>query len=65
MVTAATHHRFNSGLWGGEETRKLWAELTEIDASADAWLGEHAACQSGADFKSLAPLRVKGGWAVR
>jgi len=34
MVTAITHHRFNSEVWGEHEIRKLYAELAEIEASA-------------------------------
>lgn len=34
MVTAITHHRFDSPAWGEHEVRKLQAELTEIDGSA-------------------------------
>ena len=33
MMTAITHHRFNSPVWGECEVRKLHAELTEIDVS--------------------------------
>jgi hypothetical protein len=34
MVTAITHHRFSSPLWGEDEVRKLQAELAEIAAAA-------------------------------
>jgi hypothetical protein len=34
MVTAITHHRFSSPLWGEEEVRKLQAELAEIQLTA-------------------------------
>ena len=30
MVTAITHHRFSSPIWGAREVRKLHAELAEI-----------------------------------
>jgi hypothetical protein len=30
MLTAITHHRFSSPLWGEVEVRKLQAELAEI-----------------------------------
>jgi hypothetical protein len=33
MVTAITHHRFSSPVWGQDEVRKLYAELAEIEAS--------------------------------
>ena len=31
MLTAITHHRFNSPIWGAREVRKLDAELDELD----------------------------------
>ena len=31
MLTAITHHRFNSPIWGAREVRKLDAELAELD----------------------------------
>jgi hypothetical protein len=34
MVTAITHHRFSSPLWGEDEVRKLHAELAEIASAA-------------------------------
>jgi len=34
MVTAITHHRFSSPIWGEHEVRKLYDELAEIAASA-------------------------------
>ena len=34
MMTAITHHRFSSPTWGGDEIRRLHAELREIDHSA-------------------------------
>jgi len=34
MLTAITHHRFSSRVWGEHEVRRLYAELTEIDVSA-------------------------------
>jgi hypothetical protein len=39
MMTAITHHRFSSPAWGGDEIRRLHAELTEIDRSAATVLG--------------------------
>lgn len=33
MVTAITHHRFSSPVWGEHEVRKLHHELAEIEAS--------------------------------
>src|ERR1700722_9807456 len=34
MVTAITHHRFSSPIWGEHEVRKLYGELTEIEGAA-------------------------------
>jgi hypothetical protein len=34
MVTAITHHRFSSPMWGEEEVQKLQAELAEIQTTA-------------------------------
>jgi hypothetical protein len=31
MLTAITHHQFDSPIWGQDEVRKLHLELTEID----------------------------------
>jgi hypothetical protein len=43
MVTAITHHRFNSPIWGAREVRKLHAELAEIARHATEVLKEHQA----------------------
>ena len=41
MVTAITHHRFSSAVWGEHEVRKLHAELAEIDALAARAIADH------------------------
>jgi len=41
MVTAITHHRFSSAIWGAREVRKLQAELSEIARHAAEVLHEH------------------------
>jgi hypothetical protein len=41
MVTAITHHRFSSPIWGAREVRKLHAELAEITRHAAEILREH------------------------
>ena len=41
MVTAITHHRFSSPIWGAREVRKLQAELAEIARHASEILKEH------------------------
>jgi hypothetical protein len=43
MVTAITHHRFSSPIWGTREVRKLQAELAEITDDAARILHEHQA----------------------
>lgn len=35
MVTAISHHRFRSPMWGEEEILRLEAELAEIDRAAE------------------------------
>jgi hypothetical protein len=35
MVTAISHHRFRSPIWGEKEIRKLNAELVEIDRAVE------------------------------
>jgi hypothetical protein len=41
MVTAITHHRFSSPIWGAREVRKLQAELADIAKHAAEVLKEH------------------------
>jgi len=41
MLTAITHHRFSSPIWGEREVRKLHAELAEIDLLAARAVDEH------------------------
>ena len=41
MVTAITHHRFSSPIWGEHEVRKLHAELAEIDVLASRAVIDH------------------------
>ena len=41
MVTAITHHRFSSPIWGAREVRKLQAELAEITKHASEIMREH------------------------
>ena len=43
MVTAITHHRFSSSIWGAREVGKLQAELAEITSDAAEILHEHQA----------------------
>jgi hypothetical protein len=43
MVTAITHHQFSSPIWGGEEVRKLHAELAEIELLVSYAAREHDA----------------------
>ena len=48
MVTAITHHRFSSPIWGEDEVRKLHAELAEIEMLSRA-MGEHDAVAAQRD----------------
>ena len=43
MLTAITHHQFDSPTWGQDEVRKLHLELTEIDLLTTQAAVEHAA----------------------
>jgi hypothetical protein len=43
MLTAITHHRFSSPIWGEHEVRKLHAELAEIEGLARRVLVDHRA----------------------
>ena len=43
MLTAITHHRFDSPIWGQDEVRRLHLELTEIDMLTTQAAVEHAA----------------------
>jgi hypothetical protein len=52
MVTAITHHRFTSAIWGEHEIRKLYAELAAIEASAAGII---------AALRTPSPGRISGG----
>ena len=41
MMTAITHHRFSSPIWGEDEVRKLHAELAEIELLASRAVMDH------------------------
>jgi hypothetical protein len=43
MLTAITHHRFRSPVWGDKEVRKLHAELAELDVMATQALPDRQA----------------------
>ncbi len=43
MLTAITHHRFSSPIWGEDEVRKLHAELAEVDEQALQAVTDHRA----------------------
>jgi len=55
MVTAITHHRFSSPIWGAREVRKLQAELTEITKRAAEIMHEHQATAKPAKQPRQAP----------
>jgi len=48
MLTAITHHCFNSPIWGKHEVRKLHAELTEIDMLTTRAAVDYRATRAGA-----------------
>ena len=41
MLTAITHHRFSSPVWGEDGVSKLSAELAEIDLMAAQAFADH------------------------
>ena len=47
MVTAITHHRFSSPIWGEDEVRKLHAELAEIELMAGRAVVDENATAAG------------------
>jgi hypothetical protein len=59
MVTAITHHRFSSPIWGTREVRKLQAELAEIGRRAAEVLHEHQACAKSAKAARKAQARQR------
>ena len=54
MVTAITHHRFSSPIWGAREVRKLQAELADIAKHASDILKEHQAANGKGKKKKKA-----------
>jgi hypothetical protein len=63
MVTAITHHRFSSPIWGAREVRKLQTELAEITKHASEILREH---QATAKRQKRTPSPWRGVmWAPR
>jgi isocitrate dehydrogenase kinase/phosphatase len=60
MVTAITHHRFSSSIWGEHEVRRLHGELAEIDQAwqrIQAAAGKYGAHLAGEDWRDLAGYR--------
>jgi hypothetical protein len=60
MVTAITHHRFTSPIWGAREVRKLQAELADIAEDAAEILHEHQAAvrkpRPAPQWRGISPL---------
>ncbi len=46
MLTAITHHKFSSPIWGEHEVRKLHAELAELDRLATQAVLDHNVTRS-------------------
>src|ERR1700733_2460268 len=67
MVTAITHHRFSSPIWGAREVRKLQTELAEIAKHAAEILHEHQATAKWQKKKTPRPSSQWRGvmWAPR
>ena len=63
MVTAITHHRFSSPIWGAREVRKLQAELAEIAKHAAEVLKEHQA--PGKEEARSRPRPPEVPWRLR
>jgi hypothetical protein len=55
MVTAITHHRFSSPIWGAREVHKLQAELADITKRAAEILHEHHASAKPAEKPGPGP----------
>jgi hypothetical protein len=63
MVTAITHHRFSSPAWGEHGIRRLYAELTEIDAELteiDVSAAQVVAPRRGPDAWNRSPAEPLG-----
>lgn len=60
MVTAITHHRFSSPIWGAREVRKLHAELAEITRHAAEIIKEHQASPRKAKKAARPRPRFRG-----
>jgi hypothetical protein len=60
MVTAITHHRFSSPIWGEHEVRRLHCELAEIDQAwqrIQAAASKHGVHLAEEDWRDLAGYR--------
>jgi hypothetical protein len=55
MVTAITHHRVSSPLWGEDEVRKLQAELAEIASAAARIAAPERSVELRADRRDVGP----------
>lgn len=64
MVTAITHHRFSSPLWGGDEVRKLHAELAELELAVAQLATAHARANPtiGRSFAGNVKVAAPGLW---
>ena len=53
MLTAITHHRFSSPIWGEREVRKLNAELAELDRQVTQAVADRDVTRSAWRLPSL------------
>jgi hypothetical protein len=61
MLTAITHHRFDSPAWGQDEVRKLHLELTEIDMLTTRAAVEHATARARRRLESAFLVKASSG----
>ena len=53
MVTAITHHRVSSPIWGEHAVRKLHAELAEIQRLAVEVIAEHKESRRAPRYRGI------------
>jgi hypothetical protein len=62
MMTAITHHRCSSPLWGKDEVRKLHAELAEIDSAVAQVASAESAARLRVDRLFANNVRPRALW---
>jgi hypothetical protein len=59
MLTAITHHRFTSPIWGEREVRKLAAELAELDMLVTQAVSDHGSTRAAAYQRTMRDAKVR------